>query len=180
MEEMISFSSLEEWEKKENWKIATDSTTAMPNSQNMKSLVHPLLREPIIPLVVTKEKFTFSEEMAEEDMKTQSLKIFGSLTQKIMNGNLYLLKKIQPIQNLEHAIQCSFLTKVFISMVDGTTFKDLAMLLNIHLQLKNGNQLLWTWKAFQFGIIAVWKLKVALDGNTSFLVELPKNLMKLN
>ena len=83
---MISFSSLEEWEKKENCKIATDSTTAMPNSQNMKSLVHPLLREPIIPLVAMKEKFTYLVVMEGEDMKILYLKIFGYLILKIMNG----------------------------------------------------------------------------------------------
>ena len=96
---MISYLSLVVWEKKANWKIATDSTTAMLNSQNMKSKETPLLRERITPPVAMKAKFTFLEEMAVEDMKIQYLKIYGSLTRKIMNGNLFLSKKIRHIQN---------------------------------------------------------------------------------
>ena len=98
----------------------------MLNSLSMKSKVTLLLQERIIPPVVTKEKFTFSEEMVDGDMKIQYLKIYGSSTLKIVNGNLSLLKKIRHIPNLEPVIQCLSIINNYTYTEVGITFKDSA------------------------------------------------------
>ena len=80
--------------------------------------------------------------MEEEDTKTAYLKICGCSTPTSANGAKFPAKKTPHIQNLELVTLCSFTTKVYIYMEDGTTFKDSTQLLNTLLKPKNGNLLI--------------------------------------